>query len=102
MGGVASSISDGMSENMAKNTGNMMEKQKEMAMLQRQLMMASQIAMGRERFRYQCYMYGLAYTFLPIIAFVTKNPKACIPLVPISFISAFQYDMLYGNMQVRI
>ena len=65
-------------------------------------MMAAQMAMGRERFRYQCYLYGLAFTFLPIIAIIKKNPQVCFPLFPFSAIIGFQYDMLYGNMQVRI
>ena len=47
-------------------------------------------------------MFALAYTFLPIIAYKTKNPRAAIPLVPISFVIAFQYDMLYGNMNIRV
>ena len=63
--------------------------------------MAFQIAMGRERFRYQAYFYSLAFFFLPIGAFKTKNPRLMIPLVPFSFIMAFQYDMLYGNMYIR-
>jgi len=38
---------------------------------------------------------------LIIGAVVKKNPQLAIPLVPLSFVYAFQYDMLYGNMFER-
>ena len=44
---------------------------------------------------------GLAYTFLPIGAVVTKNPKLLFPLVPMGCAWSFQYDMFYGNLQIR-
>ena len=91
-----------MAEGMAKNAVSMMNTQKKMSMQQRQLMMATQIAMGRERFRYMCYLYGLAYAGLPLIALKTKNPKMMFPLVPMGIFMAYNYDMLYGNMQIRI
>ena len=86
------------SEMMAKQMG----RQKQLAMQQRQMMMASQVAMGRERLRYQCYFYCTLFTILPIAAFKTKNPKLLFPFVPISCIISFQYDMLYGNMNIRV
>jgi hypothetical protein len=31
----------------------------------------------------------------------TKNPKILAPLLPLGFVYAFQYDMVYGNMMER-
>ena len=38
---------------------------------------------------------------MPIFAIKKKNPQICAPLFPFAFLAAFQYDMLYGNMQIR-
>ena len=70
-------------------------------MKQRQAMMAGQFAMGKERFHYYAVFYSIVMTFLPIGAFKTHNPKMLIPLVPMTFTFLFQYDMFYGNMQIR-
>ena len=58
--------------------------------------------MGRERFRYQCYFFGILSCVLPMGAIHKKDPRLAFPLLPISFLCAFQYDMLYGNMHLRI
>lgn len=34
-------------------------------------------------------------------ALKSKNPKILIPLLPLSFIYAFQHDMCYGDMMER-
>uniref|UniRef100_A0A7S3CHX9 Uncharacterized protein n=1 Tax=Strombidium rassoulzadegani TaxID=1082188 RepID=A0A7S3CHX9_9SPIT len=91
-----------ISTKMEEAMGKQIKVQKEMAMKQRQLQMAAQVAMGRERFRYQLGFYSVLLTILPIGAFATKNPKMLFPMLPISFIIAFQYDMLYGNMHIRM
>ena len=41
------------------------------------------------------------YVALPIAAFKGHNPKAIVPLVPLSILWCFQYDMFYGNMMIR-
>ena len=58
--------------------------------------------MGRERFRYQAYFFGLLVFVLPLAAFKTKDPAKLFPFLPMSFLCAFQYDSLYGNMHMRI
>ena len=63
--------------------------------------MAMQTAIGRERFKYITAFCGLVATVLPIAAFKTHNPALVGPLVPISILWAFQYDMLYGNLMLR-
>ena len=72
--------------------------QKELMLKQRQVQLATQIALGRERFWYFQNFYYVAGTLFIIGAIATKNPKLAFPLVPLSFMYAFQYDMLYGNM----
>ena len=89
MGGVASNMKEGMADTMKKNGDTMMSNQKGIAMQQRQAMMASQVAMGRERLRYQCYFYGILFTLLPIGAIKTRNPMMLIPMLPVSFMLAY-------------
>jgi len=47
------------------------------------------MAMGKERFWYYSVFVGLAYTILPVVAFVRKVPQALFPLVPMGFIWSF-------------
>ena len=83
---------------MMANQKNM---QIEMAMKQRQAQMAMQTAIGKERFKYYSYFVGLLYTICPLIAFKLHTPQAVIPLVPLSILWCYQYDMYYGNMMIR-
>ena len=57
--------------------------------------------MGKERFKYYSFIVGLAYIFLPIGAIVNRKPQTIIPLIPMGTGWCFQYDMFYGNMQIR-
>lgn len=57
--------------------------------------------MAKERFKYYCLLVGLAFLVLPLGAFKRKNPVMIFPLFPMSIGTAYQYDMLYGNMLVR-
>ena len=75
-----------------------MKFQKELILKQRQLQLATQIAMARERFWYFSKFAYLAAFVLTLGAILTKNPKIAAPLAPIGFAYAFQYDMCYGNM----
>ena len=75
--------------------------QKQMVLKQRQTQMAMQIAMGRERFKYYSWFY---YTLVPICFFgavAKKNAQLLIPIIPLSYSYAYQYDMVYGNMFER-
>ena len=73
-----------MSTSMEKSQTGMRAMQIEMGMKQRQAMMASQMAMGKERFKYYSVFVGLAYIGLPIGAYKKKNPAMLIGLVPMS------------------
>ena len=61
-------------------------------------MVAHQMAMGKERFKYYSFVVGLAFTFLPIGALKLHKPQMLVPLVPLGTGWSFQYDMLYGTM----
>ena len=57
--------------------------------------------MGKERFWYYSAFYGTVL-FLSTVAFINKREiRGFIPLVPMTFILAFQYDMCYGTMMER-
>ena len=64
-------------------------------------MMAMQLAVGKERFKYFSYFTGLAFAVLPVVAFKHHAPKMIVPLVPLSIIWCWQYDTFYGNLMIR-
>ena len=86
---------------MEKQQTAMRAMQIEMAMKQRQAMMAMQNAIARERLKYYSVFAGTICSVLPIVAFKTHNPKLLGPLLPISLSWAYQYDMAYGTLIVR-
>lgn len=83
---------------MAKQIQN----QKKMQMQIRQVQMAAQFAVGKERFHWYSAFYFLGLVTLPIAAIKSKNPGPIIPLVIITFVWAYQFDMFYGNKQFRV
>ena len=94
-------IAESMNKNMKANMDQQMNFQKELILKQRQMQMATQVAMGRERFwYYEKFVYTLSF-FLVLGAIKNKNPQLLIPLIPLSFAYAFQYDMCYGTMMER-
>jgi hypothetical protein len=78
-----------------------MQFQKELIVKQRQLQLATQIALGRERLWYYQYFVVLAAIGLTTAAFKKKDLRLAFPLVPLTFAYAFQYDLFYGNMMER-
>ena len=80
---------------------NQKSMQIEMAMKQRQAQMAMQTALAKERFKYFNGFMGTLMVLLPIGAYKTHNPKMIAPLVPLTLVWCYQYDMLYGNMMIR-
>ncbi|XP_076218037.1 plasminogen receptor (KT) isoform X1 [Aptenodytes patagonicus] len=81
------------------------------AKLERQLLMqnqmrerqtAMQIAWTREFLKYFGTFFGLAAAGLTAGAIKKKNPGVLLPIVPLSFIFAYQYDMGYGTLLQRI
>lgn len=87
---------------MKANMQAQMAFQKDLILKQRQAQMATQIAMGRERLNYYAAFYLLSAALMIMAALKKKNPALIGPLVPLSFVLLFQYDMCYGNMMERI
>ena len=90
-----------LEKKVADAKAGMKEMQLEQGMKQRQMMMSFQMGMGKERFWYYSVFVGTMYVLLPIGAIKTKNPAMIVGLFPMSVGWTFQYDMLYGDMQVR-
>lgn len=94
-------IADSMNANMKKNMEAQMQFQKELILKQRQLQMATQIALGRERLWYYQSFVIVAAFGLTALAIKKKDPRVMFPLVPFGFAYAFQYDLFYGDMMER-
>ncbi len=94
-------IGEAIGKNMKNNMEEQKKFQRELILKQRQLQLATQIAMGRERLWYYEWFFYLAAFGLTIGAIKEKNPKIAAPIVPLAFAYAFQYDMCYGNMMER-
>ena len=91
-------IAGAMKENMKENMENQMKFQKELILKQRQMQMATQVAMARERFWYYSHFVHTLSVCLVAGAIAKKNPQFLGPLIPLGFAYAFQYDMCYGTM----
>ena len=51
---------------------------------------------------YLTALIGMLAIFGPYVAHKTKNPAFVVPLFPLSIFWVYQYDMYYGNMQIRV
>lgn len=74
----------------------MAERQIETQQQMRERMMAVQIAGTRDLCRWFGAFYGLAAVGLIAGAIRTRKPQLVAPLVPLSFVLAYQYDMAWG------
>lgn len=80
----------------------MLERQIQMQNQMRERMAAMQVAKAREMFTWFASFYGLA-TIGMLRGFRTaKNGAIIAPLLPLSFILAYQYDLAYGTKLARI
>ena len=70
-------------------------------MKQRQAQMSMQISMGKERFWYYSIFVSTLYVLLPAVAILKHKPQVLPPLFPMGLAWLYQYDMFYGDMQVR-
>ncbi|KAK7812966.1 hypothetical protein U0070_012884 [Myodes glareolus] len=102
-------FSKSMNENM-KNQKEFMTMQSQLQ-LERQLtmqnemrerQMAMQIAWSREFLKYFGTFFGLATVSLTTGAIKRKKPAFLIPIVPLSFIFTYQYDLGYGTLLQRM
>ena len=65
-------------------------------------MVATQIAIARDMFRFYGSFYAVALVGLGAASLLRRNPAIAIPLVPLGFACAYQYDMAYGGKMDRI
>ena len=72
-----------------------------MAMKNRQVELATKMAMAKERLKYYSVFVGLVWLVVPIAAYHHHKPQMLAALVPVSISWAFQYDMAYGTMMFR-
>eukprot|EP01004_Peranema_trichophorum_P000845 NODE_10956_length_482_cov_5.364903_g10302_i0.p1 GENE.NODE_10956_length_482_cov_5.364903_g10302_i0~~NODE_10956_length_482_cov_5.364903_g10302_i0.p1 ORF type:complete len:151 (+),score=24.22 NODE_10956_length_482_cov_5.364903_g10302_i0:40-453(+) len=88
---------------MGQNISNKMaESQKKTQLSLREIQLAISIAQARDLFQWMTAFTATVGTF-GIIGFAkTKKPHGIIPLLPLSFVLAYQYDFAYGNKLQRI
>ncbi|XP_032747669.1 plasminogen receptor (KT) [Rattus rattus] len=102
-------FSKSMNENM-KNQQEFMvmharlqlERQLTMQNEMRERQMAMQIAWSREFLKYFGTFFGIATISLTTGAIKRKKPALLIPIVPLSFIFTYQYDLGYGTLLQRM
>ncbi|XP_055488360.1 plasminogen receptor (KT) [Leucoraja erinacea] len=89
-------------EFMAANSALQLERQMLMQNEMRQRQIAMQIAWSREAIKYFGTFFGLTTVGLTIGAMKKKSPRYLAPLVPLTFILAYQYDLAYGTLMIRM
>ncbi|XP_028619948.1 plasminogen receptor (KT) [Grammomys surdaster] len=102
-------FSKSMNENM-KNQQEFMvmharlqlERQLTMQNEMRERQMAMQIAWSREFLKYFGTFFGIATISLTAGAIKRKRPAFLVPIVPLSFIFTYQYDLGYGTLLQRM
>ncbi|XP_065904136.1 plasminogen receptor (KT)-like [Dysidea avara] len=109
MGMIMSGMKETMEENLKKqqefmlhNQRVMMERQIQMQLLMRERMIAQQLARSRD----MCYWFGGFYVTAAtgmLAGFArSRRPGIILPIVPLSFIMAYQLDLAFGNKMERI
>lgn len=68
----------------------------------RERQMAMQIAWSREFLKYFGTFFGIATISLATGALKRKKPAFLVPIVPLSFIFTYQYDLGYGTLLQRM
>ncbi|KAM3937703.1 plasminogen receptor (KT) isoform 1-T2 [Leptodactylus fuscus] len=98
-----------MDENMKKqqefmlmNSQLQLERQILMQNQMREKQMAMQIAWTREFLKYYGTFFSLAALGLTAGAIKRKKPALFIPIIPLGFVFAYQYDMGYGTLVHRM
>eukprot|EP00048_Salpingoeca_helianthica_P015473 m.226977 g.226977 ORF g.226977 m.226977 type:complete len:142 (+) comp17087_c0_seq1:143-568(+) len=102
MGSIMSSALAAQQEAMAEGQRKMMARQIEVQMQVRDRMVATQIAASRDLFYFFGSFYALAAVGLTAGAIKKRNPGMFAPVVPLTFILAYQWDMAYNNKIERI
>nr|XP_047123541.1 plasminogen receptor (KT)-like isoform X1 [Hydra vulgaris] len=106
---LAGQMKSTMDENFKKNQEFMLTTQelqlgRQMAMQQllQQKMMAMQLARQREMFTWIASFSATVSLGLLAGFARTKKPSLIGPIIPLGFLTAYNYDMVYGNKMERI
>lgn len=87
---------------MLMNSRLQLERQLMMQNEMRERQMAMQIAWSREFLKYFGTFFGIATISLTAGAIKRKKPALLVPIVPLSFILTYQYDLGYGTLLQRM
>uniref|UniRef100_A0A8C9USQ5 Plasminogen receptor with a C-terminal lysine n=1 Tax=Spermophilus dauricus TaxID=99837 RepID=A0A8C9USQ5_SPEDA len=68
----------------------------------RERQMAMQVAWSREFLKYFGTFYGISTILLTARAIKQKKPAFLFPIVPLSFVFVYQYDLGYGTLLQRM
>ncbi|XP_025110919.1 plasminogen receptor (KT)-like isoform X2 [Pomacea canaliculata] len=106
---MGSILGKSMEENFKKQqefmlmTGQMqLERQIQMQNAMRERQMAMQIARGRDLFLWWGSFYTVASTAMVVGFMKKRNPAVLAPLLPLTFIVGYMYDMGYGSKLERM
>ncbi|KAL2781474.1 plasminogen receptor (KT) [Daubentonia madagascariensis] len=89
-------------ELMLMNARLQLERQLLMQNEMRERQMAMQIAWSREFIKYFGTFFGITAVSLTAGAIKSKKPAFLFPIVPLSFILTYQYDLGYGTLLQRM
>nr|XP_044990511.1 prorelaxin H2 isoform X1 [Jaculus jaculus]XP_044990520.1 prorelaxin H2 isoform X1 [Jaculus jaculus]XP_044990528.1 prorelaxin H2 isoform X1 [Jaculus jaculus] len=89
-------------EFMLMNARLQLERQLVMQNDMRERQMAMQIAWSREVLKYFGTFFSITTVFLTAGAMKRKKPAFLFPIVPLSFILTYQYDLGYGTLLQRM
>ncbi|XP_058513306.1 plasminogen receptor (KT) isoform X1 [Ochotona princeps] len=89
-------------EFMLMNSRLQLERQLMLQNEMRERQMAMQIAWSREFLKYYGTFFGLTTISLTAGAIKRKKPALLVPIVPLSFIFAYQCDLGYGTLLQRM
>ncbi|XP_008046445.2 plasminogen receptor (KT) isoform X1 [Carlito syrichta] len=89
-------------EFMLMNAQLQLERQLTMQNEMRERQMAMQIAWSREFLKYFGTFFGITAISLTAGAIKRKKPALLLPIVPLSFIFTYQYDLGYGTLLERM
>eukprot|EP01006_Ploeotia_vitrea_P005576 TRINITY_DN118110_c0_g1_i1.p1 TRINITY_DN118110_c0_g1~~TRINITY_DN118110_c0_g1_i1.p1 ORF type:complete len:154 (+),score=7.71 TRINITY_DN118110_c0_g1_i1:51-464(+) len=88
-------MGDSVSKPMVKN-------QREIQLKQREMQMAMNRAFARDLLNWLAALSGTIAVGATVGFVKKRTPVGFIPLVPLSFVMGYQYDLAYGNKMERI
>ena len=102
MGNIVGSALEKQQEKAITAQKVMLSRQIEMQQTMRERMMAVQVAGARDMFMFYGGAMALIFPLLIIGSIKKKNPALLGPIIPFSFILAYQYDWAYYTKADRI